>query len=182
MTTTMVRPTVASYLALREGEKPYREFVFGEIREKAMPNQPHADSVQVFAEAFGRYRQTAGGRSGPEGRVRFATIRGEEFRLPDYAYWAPGKPRSDGQYLLPPTLAVEVRSPDESMNHQRDKCRYYREHGIDVCWLVDPKFRVVEVFEGARDAEPVERTGMLRSVHLPGFELALADLWAAIAP
>ena len=97
-------------------------------------------------------------------------------------YWAPGKPRGDSDAAeLPPSLAVEVRWPGESMNSQRDRCRFYREHGVDVCWLIDPRSRVAERFEGDFDAEPVPADGALTSAHLPGFALPLSELFAALA-
>ena len=38
----------------------------------------------------------------------------------------------------------------------------------------------MEIFEGAREAERIAREGALTSAHLPGFSLALAELFAAL--
>lgn len=59
------------------------------------------------------------------------------------------------------------------------KCRFYRAHGVDVCWLIDPETRTALVFEGERDGEEPP-AGVLASPLLPGFSLALADLWNAL--
>lgn len=171
--------TEAEYLALPE-EPPYREYVYGEARAKAMPNIDHGELIQRVAEAIGPYRREHGGRLGPEVRSRFDTERGPEYRLPDYSYWAPGKPRGDQRMMLPPTLAVEVRSPDESMGEQREKCRYFRRHGVDVAWLIDPVSRTAEVFEDDADGEPVPAGGALVSRHLPGFSLAVDELFSVL--
>jgi Uma2 family endonuclease len=178
--TVGLRMTVEQYLALPE-EKPYREYVCGEVVPKAMPNIDHAELVDAIAEGIRALRRELGGKSGPEVRVRFDTERGPEYRLPDYAYWRPERPVRDGKDQLPPTLAVEVRSPDEAMSDQREKCRYFRRYGVDVCWLIDPESRSVEVFEGARDGEVLTAAaGALGSPLLPGFRLKLADLFAVL--
>jgi Uma2 family endonuclease len=82
--------------------------------------------------------------------------------------------------LSPPTLAVEVRSKDRSMRGLRDKCRYYRTHGVDVAWLIDPYSRTIEVFEGEADGQRAARDGTLESPSLPGLRVPVADLWAAL--
>jgi len=174
-----LRMTVEQYLALPE-EKPYREYVCGEVVPKAMPNLEHGELVQAIAEAMIPVRKTLGGRGGPEVRIRFDTERGPEYRLPDYAYWRTGRPIQEGRDQLPPTLAVEVRSPEEPMADQREKCRYYRRYGVDVCWLVDPESRTVEVFEGDRDGERLTVDDVLESAALPGFRLKLHDLFAVL--
>lgn len=171
--------TVEEYLSLPE-EKPYREYVDGEVLSKAMPNEDHILLVDELGYAIHGYRRINGGASGPEPRVRFTTPAGIAYRLPDYAYWAPGQVRTEGADLLPPTLAVEVRSPDEPLEAQREKCRWMRRYGVDVCWLIDPGTRTVEVFEAGREDVVLRGGSVLTSAHLPGFELHLADLFATL--
>jgi Uma2 family endonuclease len=171
--------TVEEYLALPE-EPPYCEYVNGEVLQKAMPNRAHMELVSELSVIFAPYRKQHGGIAGPEGRARFDSPRGAEYRLPDFSYWAKSKPKGTESMLLPPTLAVEVRSPGESMAGQRDKCRYFREFGVDVCWLIDPETRRIEVFEDVRDAEALPPSALLTSRYLPGFALAPADLFAIL--
>jgi Uma2 family endonuclease len=180
MATITKRMTVEEYLALPEDEKPYREFVDGEILEKVMGQRRHSYAQQFLAEEMGAYRRAHGGNAATEGRVRFETVRGREFRLPDLAYWAPGKPSFDGTYLLPPTLAIEIRSPGESMADQRAKCRYFREHGVDAVWLIDVVSRTAEPFEDGVDGEAVPSGGALTAAAVPGLRVELAELWRAI--
>lgn len=82
--------------------------------------------------------------------------------------------------MMPPTLAVEVRSPDDTMAEQRAKCRFYRNHGVDVCWLVDPASRTVEVFEAGREGAVLGANDTLTTPHLPGFALELSALFAVL--
>lgn len=170
--------TAEEYLALPE-EKPYLEFVNGEVIQKAMPNPDHFTLVQFLSYASFQAVRESGGMAGPEGRVEFVTGRGKEFRLPDWAYWRRERRQSTGDFMPPPTLAVEVRSPAETMAAQRDKCRYMREHGVEVCWLIDPSSRTVEVFEADLDGE-ARAEGTLSTVWFPGFAVDIARLFATL--
>jgi Uma2 family endonuclease len=165
--------TEADYLALPE-VKPYLEFVDGVVLQKAMPNSDHGEIVAELTAAFVAYRRAQGGSVGPERRVRLRTGR---YRLPDTAYWAAGRAHGDDTL---PTLAVEVKSPTDSWDDQRAKCRMFRESGVEVCWLIDPATRAVEVFEAALDAVPLPPGGALESAHLPGFSLPLPELFAVL--
>jgi Uma2 family endonuclease len=170
--------TVEEYLALPE-EKPYLEYVDGEVVEKPVAGVKHGVVTDEVIGALRAYRSTRGGFSGPEIRVRFSTQRGAQFRVPDSSYWAPGRPMRDGNIGLPPTLAVEVRSPDQTAASQRRKCRSMHEDGTDVCWLFDPDHRTVEVFEGGT-VRVLRGAAELTSAHLPGFALRLADIFAVL--
>jgi Uma2 family endonuclease len=173
------RISVEEYLALPE-EKPYLEYIDGEAVPKSMPDKPHVLLTSEFDYALVAYRRVFGGLSGPEGRVEFEGDVEWVFRLPDLGYWAPGREVDGHLALLPPTLAIEIRSPDDTMASQRRKCRYYRDHGVDVCWLADPVSRTVEVFEDDRDADVLRAGDVLRSKYLPGFELAVSELFAIL--
>ncbi len=102
---------------------------------------------------------------------------GTGYRLPDNAYWVAGR---DSGSDSTPSVAIEVRSKDQSIRGLRDKCRAFRRNGVDVCWLIDPHARTVEVFEGDRDAEQLAADGTLETVIMPGFSLPLADLFAVL--
>jgi Uma2 family endonuclease len=176
---TKTRMTVEAYLALPE-EPPYLEYVDGEVIEKAMPDWRHMVLVDEAVFRFHRYRDAAGGFAGPGPRIEFTAGETPRYRLPDYAYWAPEKPFRGPRFMHPPTLAIEVRSPEESLRDQRAKCRFFREYGVDVAWFIDPDRRLVEVFEGARDGEELQPGEVLASPSLPGFRLDPAELWARL--
>ncbi|MGH2611012.1 MAG: Uma2 family endonuclease [Tepidiformaceae bacterium] len=170
--------SVAEYLALPE-EKPYLEYICGEAVPKPMPDRYHLAVVFELMGLLYAYVKQRGGFAGPEGRSEFEDRDDPRFLLPDVSYWAPG--RETGETLLtPPTLAIEVRSKDQSMRGLRDKCRYYRGHGVDVAWLIDPYARTVEVFEGEVDGARAPDDGALGSPALPGLRIPVAALWAAI--
>ena len=81
--------------------------------------------------------------------------------------------------MTPPTLAVEIRSPDESMVSQREKCHYYVTHGVDVAVLVDPQNAAAEVFERGRHLV-FEEPAVVTLDSLPGLEFRLGELFAGL--
>ena len=174
------RVSVEEYLALPESEKPYREYANGEVIEKAMPNFDHGQVVDALGDRLRSHRRIHGGRGGPEIRVEFETPDGLAFRIADIGYWAPGRPHEGTRAALPPTLAIEVVSPDDTLRQQREKCRFYRAHGVPAAWLFDPETRTMEVYEGALDGHVIGSQETFRSAVLPGFELDLADLFAVL--
>jgi Uma2 family endonuclease len=182
---TKLRVPLDDYLAMPEDEAPYHEYVDGEVIQKAMPDLDHMALVDELADAIRAYRRRFGGHSGGEGRTQFVKPNADpDYRLPDYAYWLPDAPSRvlvrGRRYGHPPTLAIEVRSPDETMRNQREKCRYYRRNGVHVCWLVDPGSRTVEVFDDMHDGVVLRADDTLESRLLPGFSLALSDLFAVL--
>ncbi|MBI2764496.1 MAG: Uma2 family endonuclease [Chloroflexi bacterium] len=173
------RMPLAEYLALPE-EKPALEYWNGRVVQKAVPRRKHARIQRWLGELLGPYMRAHGGDAETELRVWFGTARIPGFLVPDAVYYAPGKPQGDDDRSLPPTLAIEIRSKDETMAAQRQKCRDMRENGVDVCWLIDPETRTAEVFDGSADGEPVPAGSKLESPYLPGFSLALDELFSVL--
>jgi Uma2 family endonuclease len=176
---TRQKMSVAEYLAIPEDEAPYFEYLDGEVVQKMAPDFRHMVVTKHIIVALDRYEAIHGGVSGPEGRVEF-TLRGATyFRLPDVAYWAPDRQVKGERAMVPPTLAIEISSPGQSIPSLRDKCRQFREAGVEVCWLFDLEHRVVEVFDASLDGE-VRTSGHLESPALPGFALTLEMAFALL--
>jgi len=165
---------VEAYLDLDDAEETDLEYYDGAAWEKGVVDRRHGVLVGEMDYHFGGHARGYGGEYGPERRVRLAP---NVYRKPDTAYYSAGTPAGDNDI---PTLVVEVRSPDETMANQRRKCLMFREHGVLVCWLIDPVSRTVEVFEGERAGERLPADGVLETSHLPGFSLAITELFAAL--
>jgi Uma2 family endonuclease len=163
------RMSEAEYLALPE-VKPYLEYVDGVVRQKPMPNEKHAAVVTAILLAFARYAETHGGRPRVEMRTRSKT----GYRLPDASFFSADAVYGDD---ATPSVAVEVRSPRQPLHSLRDKCRAFRDAGVVTCWLNDPDRRTAELFEG--DAQGLAVT-VLESAAMPGFSVALADLFKVL--
>lgn len=106
---------------------------------------------------------------------------------PDILWYGEGRaPGTDGGRPSPmPEIAVEVRSPSTWRYDVGVKLAVYEQRGLRELWLVDTRadtvlvFRRsdpdVETFDVALELEPDEQ---LTSPQLPGFALALAELFA----
>lgn len=169
--------TVEEYLALPE-EKPYLEYVRGQVVQKMTPKRRHVSLAAKLLFQFALYERRVGGFSGPEPTIAFIDPADLRYLVPDAAYWAPDKPIG-GEIMSPPTVAVEVRSEGQSLSSLREKCDYYRAHGVDAAWLVDPERRVIEVWDEGRAGVPLSPGDELASAALPGFTLDVATLFAA---
>jgi Uma2 family endonuclease len=104
------------------------------------------------------------------------TVRG-----PDIAYYSrqrvPEVP--DGYFLVPPDLAVEVVSPNDTHTRVQTKVREYLRASVPLVWVVDPEGRTVTVYR-ARDRWRIleaEETLSGEDV-LPGFSCPVADLFS----
>lgn len=166
-----VRMTPEQYLALPE-EKPYLEYVDGVVLQKPMPDEEHGELAAELGYRLRLWMREGNGRLAVEARARLGDL--PNYRLPDLSYWKPGIPRGEE---APPTLAIEIRSRDQTMAELRRKCAFLLNSGVEACWLIDPVARSAELFEGTAQGAPV---GVLSAQCLPGFALSLAELFEVI--
>ncbi|MGI8925710.1 MAG: Uma2 family endonuclease [Tepidiformaceae bacterium] len=168
------RMSEAAYLALPE-EKPYLEYVDGVVVQKAMPDSNHSRIVAELALLIGLFAREHGGWPGVEKRSHLLN-RGN-YRLADVEYTTAGAPAGDDAL---PTLAIEVRSPDETVASQRRKCEGWIEAGVREAWLVEPRTRTVEVFAADGARETLAEQDVLVSKAVPGLEVDLAGLFGVL--
>ena len=166
--------TEEEFVELDDAEETDLEFADGFATEKAVVDRNHANLVGELGGHFFLHRRRKGGEFGPERRVR---VRPGRRIKPDNAYYVRGAPM--GEDVLP-TIAVEVRSKSQTMAEQRRKCHEYVDAGVPEVWLIDPVSRSVEVFLGTHVAQSLRAPETLTSRHLPGFALALAELFSVL--
>ena len=78
-----------------------------------------------------------------------------------------------------PDIAVEVLSPSETHTQVHRKMTQYFKAGVKEVWLIDPEDRTVEIWTGPTlPASALTGNDSLESALLPGFALALADLFS----
>jgi Uma2 family endonuclease len=106
-------------------------------------------------------------------------------RRPDIAFvsyqsWpveSPQDPDANAWEVIP-DLAVEVISPSERAEDQREKVLEYFRVGVRCVWVVFPKLRLIDVYESPTRVQILTETDTLRGDPvLPGFELTLANLF-----
>lgn len=105
------------------------------------------------------------------------TIRG-----PDAAFIAKerlsGKEIPAGFWTVPPSLAVEVVSPSNTVGEIQEKVLDYLEAGTELVWVVDPRTRVVTVWRPPAKARVVRQGEVVDGEDvLPDFRLEVAALF-----
>jgi Uma2 family endonuclease len=89
----------------------------------------------------------------------------------------------DRERFLPlsPDFVMELRSPSDRLPDLQAKMEEYRQTGVRLGWLIDPRERRVHIYRPGQAVavlgEPAEVAG---DPELPGFLLDLGPVWAPI--
>src|SRR6266566_4854113 len=179
MTTTRAF-TLADFLAIPE-QQPALEFnPDGSIQQKMAPSFPHAELQAHLAYLLRRYLEDHSDQVGHVVSELRTTVGGAS-RLPDLGYYRGGRPRlgKAQDALRVADLVVEILSPSDDREQQRDKCRWYLEQGASAALLLDPQTEIAEYFgpEGVWDAYLGTHSLPLGSILL-GLELTPEAIFA----
>jgi len=79
--------------------------------------------------------------------------------------------------VIAPVFVVEVRSHNDRLKDQVDKCKQWIKAGVEEVWLVDPLKRNVHVFRAGLGVEVLARPTKVKSAVLDGFVLECAPVW-----
>jgi Uma2 family endonuclease len=115
------------------------------------------------------------------------------FRLPDGAIRSPdaawvAKPRwqalsaeqQQGFVPLCPDFAVELKSVTDDWRELQVKLQSYIDNGLRLGWLIDPKVRLVLIYQSGQPVLTVDApTQLMGDPVLPGFVLDLTELFTA---
>ena len=63
---------------------------------------------------------------------------------------------------------------------QRQKCRFYVEHGVDVVLLIDPRSRTAELFATAGDVIVLGEHDTFGSPRMPGLAIPLEEVFKSL--
>jgi Uma2 family endonuclease len=116
------------------------------VRQKMSPSEAHSALQAAFAYLLRPLRDR-----GLRIRTELRIVRGQA-RVPDVSVYALADLAPTallrGRYpTTPPQIAIEIRSPDEDLKAQVDRCRLYvDEWGCPLALLVDPESAEAEVF------------------------------------
>jgi Uma2 family endonuclease len=102
-------------------------------------------------------------------------------RSPDASFVARG--RFEGEKVpmgfspVPPDLAVEVLSPDDSPRYVLDKVGEYLQAGVRLVWVVDPEDRTATVYRSLTNVRTLRDEDELDGEDVvPGFRCRLSDI------
>jgi hypothetical protein len=164
----------------RVDSKPYLEYIDGAVLPKSGFYRNEGKLVADLGARLWTYENEHGGDAAIVPHINFSGEGHVVYRIADVAYWAPGTLRVDSNDIcFAPTIAVDIRTGDYTLEEHREKCRYMASHGVQACWLIAVEGRTVEVLEGGTETT-LSGGAALTSPHLPGFSLALPDLFAVL--
>lgn len=174
--------TLADFLAIPE-QQPALEFnPDGSIQQKMPPSFAHAELQMHLGYLLNRYLDAHPDQIGHV-VSELRTTTGGASRLPDVAYYRGGRPPlgKAQDALRVADLVVEILSPSDSREQQRDKCRWYLSQGASAALLLDPDSEIAEYFSptGQWQAYSDAQTLLLEDV-LPGIELSPAGIFAVL--
>lgn len=176
--------TVEEFEQFAEADHERRlELIDGEIVEK-MPTEEHGVVVLNIGTSLKIYikREGISGRVGVEIRHRKPEDRHNSL-IPDLSLRLnPTQPVvTQGSLLQMPDLAVEVQSPDDSVEKMREKALYYLRNGSRLVWLVYPKTQTVEVCTLLNGELFIETLGINDTLTggalLPGYTMAVSEIF-----
>ncbi len=167
-----------AFTLLPENEGRRFELIDGEIVEK-MPTQLHALIANLLNAVFYMYFQRNPiGWAFSELRINLSNDDLND-TIPDISVvLKAGREFSPNEALtFMPDLAIEIKSPTDSLIKMLKKANYYLENGSKVVWLVDTQRQKVEVYT-VDDTEILDSNSTLDGGDLlPDFKLPVSDLW-----
>ncbi len=180
MAITGRRLSLEEFLALPE-ESPALEYIDGEVMQKVPPMTWHSEIQLEFAgqmQTFVRPRRLA--HVLPEHRSTY----GGRSTVPDIAVYRWGRIPRDARgrlvnhVTIPPDIAVEIVSPEQSLRELIAQCEWYLANGVRIALILDPDDSTIRDFRPG--AEPVVlRAGDALDLSdvLPGFALDVGALF-----
>jgi Uma2 family endonuclease len=153
------------------------ELIDGEMVEK-VPTQKHGMCAgNIYGYLWNHVREKRSGRVVMEVRYR-TTGDKRNARIPDVSYTSGNAPPVEkGSVPQMPDLAVEVKSPDDSLKSMRAKARYYLAHGTKLVWLVESQKRFVEVYSLDDEQVLFENDILASGEVLPGFQMPVSAVF-----
>lgn len=184
---TNTRISLREFLARPETE-PASEYVCGEVIQKTMPTRAHGITQARLSHAVYTLLDTHDlGEAGSEIRYIFGPPGQERAYVPDFAFVRAERLPADAElndsFHGAPDLAVEILSPADRPGRVHEKVDFYLRHGVRRVWLVDPEERSVRVCVPDEDVRTLEAGDLLDGGDLlPGFSVAVADLFPRVRP
>src|ERR1700690_2180867 len=135
--------TVREYL--RTSWSPDREFVDGRIEERNLGEKEHSILQRFLTVLFAINRAAWGAECFPELRTQTRVTR---FRVPDVLV-VRAEEKFERYVTQPPLIAVEIRSPEDSLDDMQKKAAEYSIFGVDNIWVIDTNPRIAYRYTSA---------------------------------
>jgi Uma2 family endonuclease len=159
------------------------ELVDGVLVEKPMGFY-ESELAAALIFFLGEYLRThrLGTTAGEAGMLKILPT---QVRIPDVSFirWGRLPDRRAPIPAVAPDLAVEVLSESNTEEEMAQKLRDYFAAGTLLVWYIDPRARSARAYTALEQYVVIDEAGTLSGGDvLPGFELRLKDLFAAVEP
>jgi Uma2 family endonuclease len=176
--------TLEEFLKLPE-EEPALEFESGRVTQKVSPKGHHSRLQGSSVERINRFAEPRKlAIAFPEIRTTFAGAS----HVPDVGVYLWDRiPRTEAgevanDFFEPPDIAIEIVSPEQSVNSLVRRCLWYVENGVRVALLVDPHDRSVILFRPSSRPVPLRGADAIEIGDiLPGFQLSVDQLFGSLS-
>ncbi|HZO26952.1 MAG TPA: Uma2 family endonuclease [Chloroflexota bacterium] len=180
------RMTLEEYLALPE-QKPSLEYVDGVVRQKVAAKRVHG-SLQAYLATVLNQVAWVGELGMAHTDTRFVT----EGRAlaPDVSFYRSGRAegvdsagRVPEDFIVPPDIAVEIKSPGQTVTAQLEKCARYQALGVPITLFIHPEERAVFELRPGQPLRVLQGDDRINLDEvLPGFQVALNEMFDSVAP
>jgi Uma2 family endonuclease len=159
------------------------ELVNGQLVEQAMGAKAGWVSGQIYTLLNLHAKQHDAGWAFPDGTsIQCFPDDPNKVRRPDTCLVARGRFQNDevpeGHILIPPDLAVEVVSPNDSYYDVEAKVGEYLDAGVKLVWVINPANRTVKVYRAEGDVSHLDEKDQLSGEDvLRGFVCRVGDLF-----
>jgi len=166
-----------AFIARPENSEKLFELIDGEIVEKVVTRE-HGIIAGTIITYFNNFLwQNQIGNAAVEARHRPREDTHND-RLPDVSIVIGNKPvERVGATPYMPDLAVEIKSPTDSLKKLREKIHFYLAHGTKIGWLVIPEKRLVDVYTPDDEFFLGEDETLSGGDVLPGFTLPVKNIF-----
>ncbi|MCE9545729.1 MAG: Uma2 family endonuclease [Planctomycetia bacterium] len=178
--TTALHITTAKQLLDANIQEPC-ELVRGELRILSFGTALHGWIVGNVSVPLAEYvNQLKLGRVFGAGTGFLIARNPDSVRAPDFAFVRADRITGEVPtefFPGPPDLAVEVLSPSNSASEIQEKTEDWLHNGCHEVWLIDPQRRTASICVFSGRGVQIETVDTLSSELLPGFTLAVAELF-----
>ena len=163
--------TVRDYL--RTSWSPDRELVDGRIEERNLGEKDHSIIQRYLTFLFMLKRADWNVEVFPELRTQ---TKARNFRVPDVLVVRAGE-KYERYVTRPPLIAIEIRSPEDSLGDMQSKAAEYSIFGVENIWVIDTNPRIAYRYTSA-GLEEVQ-TGELTVPETP-IRVVLSEMFAEL--
>lgn len=180
MTQLKSQLTVPEFLSLPEGDITY-ELIDGEAKPKMAPKRYHSRLTLAISQILILWAQNRG-EVGIEWAVTLKRQGRDWVPVPDLLYVSYSRLSSDviadEACPIPPDLAIEIISPDQSFGQMSAKATDYLDAGVMRVWVVDARAKTVTIFYP--DTRPQTKIGedSLEDSLLEGLQITPQQIFA----